>query len=140
MDLKDAEKKEKEPEYAAPAGTSGEKDMLKENKEDELCDRCKRRLAIVYIFNNRKLCELCINKEKKEFEETKGSGATPMIVKFRLKGNESLLSRILRKLEIAVSGIFEKKKESKPEPKKEKKDEKKNDKDDKPEFEKHFKD
>ncbi len=141
MDMKDAERKEEEKHHpvAAEGTLAREKEMLSGVPEDEFCDRCKRKLVIVYIFNNRKLCEVCIDREKKDFEET-GSGAVPMILKFRLKGNEGLLTRLLRKLEIAISHVMRNKKagrtakKSEPE-KKDKKDENNPDK-----FGKYFKD
>lgn len=107
MDLKDAEKKSDEDRtsYTSERG-SGDKETLTGLHENEFCDRCKRKLVIVYIFNNRKLCEICIDKEKKEFEEVTG-GATPMVMKFKLKGNEGLLQLVMRKMELVISRIIQ---------------------------------
>jgi len=149
MDLKDAQKKSEEVATQTVTGAPPEKDFLFGNKESEFCDRCKRKLVIVYIFNNRKLCEICIDREKKDFEES-GSGAMPMILKFKLKGNEGLLFRLMRKLKVAISRIMEKrkssavqaKKDNKTDRKKNSKEEDKNKKSDDKEdrFEKYFED
>jgi hypothetical protein len=163
MDLRDAERKHEErksqplPESGKKIGGRSEEEHLSYLSDDERCDRCKRKMGIVYIFNNRKLCEICVHVEKEEWEE-KGSGAMPMVLKFRIKGNEGLLSKIMAKLEIAWGDLRREKRAKtatkaensrvKPVPIQEgpKKEEKKDDsegkkkKDKSLEFEKHFAD
>ncbi len=107
MDLRDAERKheerERKPEQIAEKRLGGrsEEEHLSHIPDDERCDRCRRKMSIVYIFNNRKLCEICVHVEKEEWVD-KGAGAMPMVLKFRVKGNEGLLSKIMAKLEIAI--------------------------------------
>jgi len=115
MDLRDAERhteerhtERREESPKKPYAGRSEEAHLAHVPEDERCDRCRRKLSIVYIFNNRRLCEICIEREKDEWE-TKGSGATPMVLRLRVRGKESLLSRLIHKLEIMISQIVDSK-------------------------------
>lgn len=126
MDLRDEERASEAGHKKSRSGRS-EEEHLDHIPDDERCDRCRRKMAIVYIFNNRKFCEICIKHEKDEWEEKKGGpGATPTIVSFKLKGNEGLLSSIMRKLNIAIGEVLyrNKTKKSSQIVKKENKDEK----------------
>ena len=74
MDLRDAERAA-EAKHTARAGSEASTPSHHESEssrygpesEFEHCDRCKRKLTIVYIFNNRKLCENCVDKEKDQW-------------------------------------------------------------------------
>jgi hypothetical protein len=86
---------------------------LESESESEHCDKCRRKLTVVYIFNGKKLCENCVDREKDEWKEQGGdaSGA-PAIVKFRVKGNEGLLSRLAEKLSDSLADYIDRRRDS----------------------------
>jgi len=93
----------------AEAHAEGER-RLDFGAEQETCDRCKRKLTMVYIINGKKFCEVCMESEKKNWER---ADARPMIVRFRAKGNEGLLVNLLRKMGVALGEYIRKKREEK---------------------------
>ena len=93
----------------AEAHAEGER-RLDFGAEQETCDRCRRKLTMVYIINGKKFCEVCMEAEKKNWER---ADARPMIVRFRAKGNEGLLVSLLRKMGVALGDYIRKKREEK---------------------------
>lgn len=98
MDLRDAERAE---EPKASTHRPSHEAHLAHVPEDERCDRCRRKLSIVYIMNSRKLCEICVEREKKEWE-SKGTGARPMPIRYKIQKDEGLLVKAYRALESFV--------------------------------------
>ncbi|MBI2079875.1 hypothetical protein HYT84_03850 [Candidatus Micrarchaeota archaeon] len=110
MDIRDEENRIREPKEAKRAEISYVSEAEPIYRE-ERCDRCGRSLTVVYYLRHRKLCENCLDREKKEWED---KGTIPPIIKFRIKAEpkRGIINIITRFLESIIGDIFNRKKET----------------------------
>lgn len=109
MDVQDEERRiEARSHQAAHESTDRHLDS---DQEAERCDKCRRKLSFVYLFNGKKLCENCVDKEKDEWKE-QGGGGTPAVMRLRVKGNESMLSKLVTKLASSISDMVDEKRKN----------------------------
>jgi len=97
MDLRDEDKRNEK--------MIMEKDKyIKAETIHETCQRCGRILSIAYFYNGKKLCETCMEEERKDWE--KKGGERPPMTPYRISSEQGILSsmlhHIIKKILIAL--------------------------------------
>ena len=84
MDLKDEDKRAEE---------RGKDKFVRAEASHETCQRCGRILSIAYFYNGKKLCETCMEEERKDWKRQ--GGEKPPMMPYRVSSEKGVLSSML---------------------------------------------